>query len=157
MTEQAQTPEIPEAPKPRRRLSQQTKRMLGVLRQIRNGSHILHACKIAGMNSSTFYRWRKKHPRMADLCEALIAVRVNVVEDALYQACVEDRNISAIIFFLTNRAGEKWADRRALVNNTNIFNAKGEAAKDGKSESVESIFKRMDGYRKDLIPPSDGE
>lgn len=129
--------------------------MLAVLRQLRQGSAILVACKAAGMAPSTFYRWRKKNPRMAELADALVAVRINVVEDALYQACIQDRNISAIIFFLTNRASEKWADRRAVVNNTNVFNAKGEAAKDGQGDSIESTLARIDKIRASLIPPSD--
>ena len=129
--------------------------MLGVLRQLRKGSAILKACEVAGMAPSTFYRWRKKNPRMSDLCDAIIGVRINVVEDALFMAATVDRNISAIIFFLTNRAGDKWADRRALVNNTNVFNAKNEVPKNGPGDTVESVLARIDKLRASLIPPSD--
>jgi hypothetical protein len=159
MQEQQPTeiPVTPEVPKPRRRLSPQTKKMLGVLRQLRKGSAILKACEVAGMAPSTFYRWRKKNPRMSDLCDAIIGVRINVVEDSLFMAATVDRNISAIIFFLTNRAGDKWADRRALVNNTNIFSPKTEAVKNGEGDSVESVLERIDRFRADLIPPGDKE
>ena len=141
--------------KPTRRISLQTRKMLGVLRQLRKGSAILMACHIAGVVPSTFYRWRKKYPRIAELTESIISSRISVVEDALFDACTKDRNISAIIFFLTNRAGDKWADRRALVNNTNVFNAKNEVPKNGPGDTVESVLARIDKLRESLIPPSD--
>lgn len=150
-----ESPTPQDSPTPKRRLSVQTKRMLGVLRQLRKGSHILKACESVGMAPSTFYRWRQKNPRMAELTESLVIGSITAVEDALYQACVQDRNISAIIFFLTNRADDRWKDRRALVNNTNVFNAKNEAPKNGPADTVESVLARIDKLRESLIPPSD--
>jgi hypothetical protein len=117
----------------------------------------MNACNAAGVGYSTFWRWRKKSERLDLLVDAIIAGRIAIVEDSLFMACTVDRNISAIIFFLTNRASEKWADRRALVNNTNIFNAKNEAAKNGEGDSVESVLKRIDSLRASLIPPSDAK
>jgi len=126
-----------------------------VLRQLRFGSALSVACRQAGIVPSTFWRWRKKWPRIAELADRLIASRIGLVEDALFQACVQDRNMTAIIFFLTNRAGDKWADRRALVNNTNVFNAKAEVPKDAEGESIGSALARIDKIRESLIPPGD--
>jgi hypothetical protein len=130
--------------------------MLAVLRGIAKGSSIAFACKNAEIGTTAFWMWRKKHPRIEQLTTRLIMSRVQMVEDSLFQACL-DKNVSAIIFFLTNRAGDVWADRRALVNNTNVYNAKGEAAKNGEGDSVETILERMDRIRETLIPPSDAK
>ena len=153
MTEQ-QIP-VP-GPIPRRRLKTRSKKILAVLRALAKGSAISFACKHADLGVTTFWNIRQKAPRIEALAQRLIQSRIQTVEDCLFQACI-DKNVSAIIFFLTNRAGDRWADRRALVNNTNVFNAKGEAAKDGQSDTVETVLERIDRIRASLIPPSDAK
>lgn len=138
-----------------RRLAKRTKKLLGVLRNLRNGSSISLSCKNAGITASTFWVWRKREPRIADMAEAIADSRIQLVEDALFTNCLKG-NVTAQIFFLTNRASAKWADRRALVNNTNVFNAKSEAMKYG-GESIESTLQRIDDIRRSLVPPSDKE
>jgi len=137
-------------------LSTKTKNTLKVLRNLKAGTSIALSCEKANVGRTTFHSWRKKEPRLAALAEAIIGSRVEMVEDALFQACM-DKNITAIIFFLTNRTGDKWADKRALVNNTNIFSPKKEVAKNGEGDSVESVLERIDRFRADLIPPGDKE
>lgn len=131
--------------------------MLAVLRSLARGTAIVMACANAGIAPSTFWRFRQKHPRIQALTDSLVSSRIQVVEDALFTAATVDRNMTAIIFFLTNRAGDKWADKRALVNNTNVFSPKTEVAKNGEGDSVESVLERIDRFRADLIPPSDKE
>jgi hypothetical protein len=153
---QEQNPEAPApgpTPKPRS-LKTKTKKILAVLRGLAKGSSIAFACKHADIGTTTFWNIRQKNARIEALAKRLIESRIQTVEDSLFQACI-DKNVTAIIFFLTNRAGDRWADRRALVNNTNVFNAKGEAAKNGQDDTAESIFKRIDSYRQDIIPPTD--
>jgi len=36
---------------------------------------------------------------------------IELVEDALIQTCLKG-NLGAIVFYLTNRASDRWADRR---------------------------------------------
>lgn len=146
----SQTPET--VMPPRRRLKAQTRKMLAVLRGIAKGNTISLACENAGITATTFWLWRKKWPRISALTESLIVSKIQTVEDKLFNQCVNG-NMTAIIFFLTNRCPERWADRRALVNNTNVFNARNAPAKDESQESVEAIFSRIESIRASLIPP----
>ena len=157
MTETEATSQAPEQDKPpRRRLKVQTRRMLAVLRGIAKGNTISLACEKAGITAMTFWNWRKKHPRIAALTDGIIMSRVQNVEDSLFESCVKG-NVIAIIFFLTNRCPERWSDRRALVNNTNIYNARSMPAKDEPEETVEQILARIDKMREDMIPPDELE
>lgn len=148
MTDQNTEPATP----PQRRLKAQTRKILAVLRGIAKGNTISLACEMAGISPTTFWMWRKKWPRISELTESLILSRIQTVEDKLFNQCVNG-NMTAIIFFLTNRCPERWADRRALVNNTNVFNARNAPAKDESQESVEAIFSRIESIRASLIPP----
>ena len=142
--------------KPIRKLNKRTKKLLNVLRSLRKGQSIVQACKNSDVGTCTFWKWRKAEPRIAALCEAIMESRIQMVEDALFTACLE-RNMTGIIFFLTNRHHEKWQDRRALVNNTNIFSAKIEGDKDGQANTIDATFKRIDDLRASLIPPSNDD
>jgi hypothetical protein len=131
--------------------------MLAVLRGIAKGNTISLACEKAGIVPSTFWLWRKKFPRIANLTDGIIASRIQVVEDSLFESCVNG-NVTAMIFFLTNRCPERWADRRALVNNTNVFNARNQIpVKDEPEETVEQILAKIDKMREDMIPPDELE
>lgn len=75
------------------------------------------------VSSETVRRWKRRNP---DLCVAIEKGKLGAnitVTQKLFNKC-KDGNLTAIIFWLTNRAPDVWADRRALVNNTNIINNK---------------------------------
>jgi len=154
MTDPQNTSQTPETVMPpRRRLKAQTRKMLAVLRGIAKGNTISLACENAGITATTFWLWRKKDARLAELTDGLILSRIQTVEDKLFNQCVNG-NMTAIIFFLTNRCPERWSDRRALVNNTNVFNARSESGKMDASESIEKVLGRIDAIRSSLIPPA---
>lgn len=97
-----------------------------VLKQLRgeleNGTQLLVAQRRSGLRSTfTLHSWRKKWPRIdryVKACEERCDhKRVSIAEDALIKAASEG-NTTAMIFFLTNRCPERWADKRAVVNNT---------------------------------------
>ena len=93
-----------------------------VIESILQGRQIIHAIQTAGIRrAGTWYDWEKKNPRLRRLRDAAMnrcaMKRIEMVEDAQFKtAC--GGNPTAQIFFLTNQNHTKWADRRALVNNT---------------------------------------
>lgn len=90
--------------------------------ELEGGTQLLVAQKRVGLRSTyTLHSWRKKWPRVdryVKACEERCdKKRIVIVEDALAKLASEG-NATAIIFFLTNRCPERWADKRAVVNNT---------------------------------------
>lgn len=91
-----------------------------VLATIRRGQPLHVACATAKIDPSTFWRWRKAEERLDTITRNIIESRIQVVEDSLFKSCINGQ-VAAQIFYLTNRAPERWADRRAVVNNTQIL------------------------------------
>jgi len=87
-----------------------------ILESLKRGAGIKTACDAAGIDPSTFWKWRKKNKKLNEEVEAIINSRVQMVEDALWRKALEG-DVTAMIFILTNRAPERWQDRRALVKN----------------------------------------
>jgi hypothetical protein len=97
------------------------KKLRAIFKSLKNGSSICKACAAASVDVSTLWQWRKDNEKLDVKIIAIIDSRIQVVEDALYKtAC--NGNTTAQIFFLTNRASERWADKRALVNNHVVNN-----------------------------------
>lgn len=92
------------------------RKIRAIMQSLKEGSPMYSACKGAHVGLTTFWRWRKADPRLDMIIEAALESQVTVVEDALYKSALSGNTV-AQIFFLTNRKGEKWRDRRALVNN----------------------------------------
>jgi len=87
---------------------------------LKAGNTRYNACKAAGITTMTLWSWCKNNRRLNLLIHAIVEDRIQLVEDALYQSAVGG-NQTAQIFFLMNRAPERWADKRALVNNYNVI------------------------------------
>lgn len=84
-----------------------------IIESLNNGSSIIAACKGAGIQPVTFWRWRKADPSLEDEAAVAVTSRVMIVEDALYNSAIKG-NITAQMFFLMNRAPENWKDKRAV-------------------------------------------
>jgi hypothetical protein len=74
------------------------------------------AAKASDLRPQTVWENYRKHPEFKTQIEEAelrhAEEQVGHVEDALYRSCVEDRNTTAIIFFLVNRAPARWMDKR---------------------------------------------
>lgn len=85
-----------------------------ILKQIRknlgDGGALYNSAKAAGISIMTLWLWRKKWRRIDNYINTIMESRVSLVEDALYKNALKD-NITAQIFFLKNRASDKWKDR----------------------------------------------
>ena len=68
--------------------------------------------------------------------------RVRLVEDAHFKKMISgDGSAADYIFYLTNRASGRWADKRALISNTNINSNKVTVSpfKDFKEDELDAI------------------
>jgi len=79
------------------------------LKSLERGESIIDSAKAAGISRVTAWRWRKSK-RFKEKVLAIIDSRTQTVEDALYASALKG-NIIAIIFWLKNRAKDRWKDR----------------------------------------------
>jgi hypothetical protein len=86
------------------------KKVEATLENIKNGSSIEKACSNADLNRTSFYDWLRDTKENQDRYNKLIDSRTLIVEDALFQNALKG-NITAQIFWLKNRAPDRWQDR----------------------------------------------
>jgi hypothetical protein len=65
------------------------------------------AAEAAGIHRSVVSRYRKAHPRFAEIESEAELAACEHVEDALFEAA-KSGNITACIFFLCNRMAARW-------------------------------------------------
>jgi hypothetical protein len=92
---------------------QTTKKIEKVLESLENGAATIVACASAGLNRIWFYALLKKHPELKDLYNEIREARTMAVEDSLY-INAEKGNVSAQIFWLKNRASDRWQDSQSV-------------------------------------------
>jgi hypothetical protein len=119
-----------------------------IRKEMEQGAALGTAQVRAGLRSpATLDRWRNR-PLIEKYVTACInrkdSVRIKMVEDSLLKAAI-DGNTTAIIFFLTNRAPDVWADKRAVFNNTIVNKVGGNGSFTGQDAELQ---KRI---RADLI------
>ena len=111
-----------------------------IIKAIQGHSTIENACTVAGISRDTFRRWCKDYPKIKayvnELTDNRNIERVDVVEDKLYLSAVggfiteksktyykdgqlkeeceryAPPNVASMIFFLTNKAPDKWKNNR---------------------------------------------
>ena len=81
-----------------------------VLESVSSGVSMAKGCKAAGIDFSTFWRWRKESKELDKKVIDIIEGRTQVVEDALFASALKG-NVTAQIFWLKNRAPDRWKDR----------------------------------------------
>lgn len=86
-----------------------------VLENLAQGNSLVTSCERAGINPATYWRWRQKHSILNQATYSAIESRTGIVEDALYKTATEG-NVTAQIFFLTNRNPDVWKDRRNFMH-----------------------------------------
>lgn len=78
-----------------------------IIESLENGATVSAACAGADINRNTFYKWYEQDPEFAKQVDAAQKSRVHHVEDSLYKKAMAG-NLTAIIFYLCNRAPDKW-------------------------------------------------
>ena len=84
-----------------------------LLQSLGAGASRLRACEAAAIGRRTFYTWLNDDDDFRTDVEAAEAGCTMSVEDALYRKAL-DGNTTAMIFWLQNRAPDRWQDRRNL-------------------------------------------
>lgn len=92
------------------------KKLRAIFKSLKSGSTISAACKAAVVDVSTLWEWRKANKELNVKIHNIIESRIQAVEDALFESAIGG-NVTAQLAFLFNRAPERWADKRALINN----------------------------------------
>ena len=72
------------------------------------GNNVLRACSAVNLARDTYYRWYKGDEKFAKEVDIAKDSRIQLVEDSLYADCMQPGNTVAKIFFLCNRAKDKW-------------------------------------------------
>jgi len=91
-----------------------TKKREAYLEHLRRGALRGAAAKAVGVSRWTPLAHAKADPEFARAIEEAELAAVQVVEDALFAAAAEG-NVTAQIFVLTNRAPDRWRDRRNVA------------------------------------------
>ena len=76
---------------------------------IEKGASISDSCEAAHVSRTTIWRWRKIYKGFDNKILSIIDSRTQTVEDALYASALKG-NVTAQIFWLKNRAKERWSD-----------------------------------------------
>ncbi len=80
-----------------------------ILRNLMDGGTVSSACKAVEVSRETFYKWYRQDEKFAKAVDDAQNSRIQHVEDSLYSAAVRG-NVTAQIFFLCNRAKDKWVN-----------------------------------------------
>jgi len=100
-----------------------------VLENLRHGNGIQKSCTLAGITHVTFWRTRKTDPELETEYQQILDSRTQIVEDALFKnACGYKKNdgtevppnTTAQIFWLKNRAGDRWRDVQDYRHEGNV-------------------------------------
>jgi hypothetical protein len=75
------------------------------------GSTVQEIADCIGIARSTFYRRMEEREDIQDALKRGRSKGLAVVENALFQAA-KNGNVTAMIFYLKNRAPDRWRDRR---------------------------------------------
>ncbi len=80
------------------------------IKNLKAGVTIKDASTAAGIDRTTVWLWRKKWKSFNNKVLAIIDSRTQTVEDALYASATKG-NVAAQIFWLKNRAKDRWKDK----------------------------------------------
>ena len=100
-----------------------------VLDCMKAGNDHQTALKKAHISRTAWWNWEQINPRLKRLREAAFEqcenVRAITCENKLFEK-IKNGLATPVetIFFLTNRLPERWKDRRAVINNTNVNSVK---------------------------------
>lgn len=114
------------------------------LESLTGGVSISDACKAVNLSRDTIWRWRKKYIGFDNKILSIIDSRTQTVEDALYASALKG-NVTAQIFWLKNRAKDRWSDRTTHevsleLTFANLMKAKKEQEKETKTNRI--LFRR---------------
>ena len=113
-----------------------------IIKSLAGASSITDACRKADIGRDAFYRWLITDKKFKEDIKVAQDSRVGVVEDALFISAVKDKNVTAQIFLLCNRAKDFWHNVNKVEHsgslNQNITYKIIDARK-GKTKNVDNL------------------
>lgn len=122
MTEEENKPEKTEEEKKRDAINAivlRQKRQDRFLKSLEGGVSVLKASKAADIDYKTIWRWRKDDEEFNIEVMAILDSRTMIVEDALFLNAAKG-NLGAQVFYLKNRARDRWKDKFPEELNLNV-------------------------------------
>jgi len=86
---------------------------------LERGSSISESCEAAHVSRATIWRWRKRSKGFNNKTLSIIDSRTQSVEDALYASALNG-NVVAQIFWLKNRASDRWKDVKEVAGSLEL-------------------------------------
>ena len=117
---------------------------MAVLASIGNGVGIGLSCEGAGVNRQTYYEWMNRDAGFKEASFLAQNSRVTVIEDALAREA-EKGNITALIFWLCNRAPDRW---KSINNTVHSFSREMDESLTKVAEVIKSASKKAGGNDK---------
>ena len=122
MTEEENKPEKTEEEKKKDAINAivlRQKRQDRFLKSLEGGVSVLKASKAADIDYKTIWRWRKDDEEFNIEVMAILDSRTMIVEDALFLNAAKG-NLGAQVFYLKNRARDRWKDKFPEELNLNV-------------------------------------
>lgn len=95
------------------------KRQESFLKSLEGGVSVLKASKAADIDYKTIWRWRKDDEEFNITVMSILDSRIMIVEDALFLNAAKG-NLGAQVFYLKNRARDRWKDKFPEDINLNV-------------------------------------
>jgi len=89
------------------------------LLSLERGASITDSCEAAHVSRATIWRWRKRSKGFNNKTLSIIDSRTQSVEDALYASALKG-NVIAQIFWLKNRASDRWKDVKEVAGSLEL-------------------------------------
>lgn len=89
------------------------------LLSLERGASITDSCEAARVSRATIWRWRKRSKGFNNKTLSIIDSRTQSVEDALYSSALKG-NVIAQIFWLKNRASDRWKDVKEVAGSLEL-------------------------------------
>lgn len=89
------------------------------LLSLEKGASITDSCEAAHVSRATIWRWRKRSKGFNNKTLSIIDSRTQSVEDALYSSALKG-NVIAQIFWLKNRASDRWKDVKEVAGSLEL-------------------------------------
>lgn len=122
MTEEEKKPERTEEEKKKDAINAivlRQKRQNSFLKSLEGGVSVLKASKAADIDYKTIWRWRRDDEEFNENVMVILDSRIMIVEDALFLNAAKG-NLGAQVFYLKNRARDRWKDRFPEDINLNV-------------------------------------
>ena len=98
-----------------------------------------------GISQSTFYLYQAEFSEFSEAIKRGQVRGIDAVTNALFENATVDRNVPSIIFWLKNRGGGDWVDKKeiaATVEQNHIIDLT--RISDDQLESIEAAFSRIE-------------